>query len=331
VTPGDSGAGCLKGIGRFVRADILAQEDPLSCGPLIALASVEAWREVREAYWARVCPAFRGASSDQPWAPRPLIERPHVLLDADVVHVWLGVGLDDQLFLAWFLELAIVVGLDPHRICVIQFRRHPVTDEPVFHVGELPPEVAADHPPPEPLTSATIADLRAAWAALTASDPTSLLRYLEGHAGSAAPFHAAVATLLDRFPDRDTGLNRWELELLRGVPQATIDTGSLFSAFFDADRADLDRVGPLYLEDRLRRMGDPDAPEPLLRRVGGSEPFTGTLALTDAGRRVLQGQANAVDLIGLDDWVGGTHLHPADGRLWFRWQDSLVAGMKRTI
>jgi hypothetical protein len=32
------------------------------------------------------------------------------------------------------------------------------------------------------------------------------------------------------------------------------------------------------------------------------------LRITDAGERVLRGEANRVELLGIDRWVGGTHV-----------------------
>jgi hypothetical protein len=40
------------------------------------------------------------------------------------------------------------------------------------------------------------------------------------------------------------------------------------------------------------------------------------LELTDAGRAVLAGQADRVELLGIDRWLGGVHLQPDS--LW-RW------------
>jgi hypothetical protein len=40
------------------------------------------------------------------------------------------------------------------------------------------------------------------------------------------------------------------------------------------------------------------------------------LRVTEAGERVLRGEANRVELLGIDRWVGGVHLLP--GAVW-RW------------
>jgi hypothetical protein len=47
------------------------------------------------------------------------------------------------------------------------------------------------------------------------------------------------------------------------------------------------------------------------------------LALTDVGRAVLEGRADRVEVLGIDRWLGGTHLRP--GYVW-RW-DSQTTGV----
>ena len=50
------------------------------------------------------------------------------------------------------------------------------------------------------------------------------------------------------------------------------------------------------------------------------------MRVTELGRRVLAGDADRVEVLGIDRWVGGTHLSP--GAVW-RW-DGAVAGARRT-
>ena len=40
------------------------------------------------------------------------------------------------------------------------------------------------------------------------------------------------------------------------------------------------------------------------------------VALTDAGRQVLAGEADRVALIGIDRWLGGVHLTPEHAPRW---------------
>ena len=61
-------------------------------------------------------------------------------------------------------------------------------------------------------------------------------------------------------------------------------------------------------------------------RVAGLGPLvTGTehLAISELGRRVLAGELDRVEVAGLDRWLGGTHLEPANA--WRREGGGLVA------
>ena len=62
---------------------------------------------------------------------------------------------------------------------------------------------------------------------------------------------------------------------------------------------------------------------PLLDAGAGSVDRFTPLALTDAGRRVLDGAADHVELNGIDRWVGGVHLVGRD--VAWRWDDGVEA------
>src|SRR6185437_11780084 len=84
-------------------------------------------------------------------------------------------------------------------------------------------------------------------------------------------------------------------------------------AIFDGDAWAFARIA--RLEGLLEPAGGGALPPPQPR--GDARRFTHLpLALTDAGRRVLAGEADAVALLGVDRWVGGTHL---DGPTPWRW------------
>jgi hypothetical protein len=60
-----------------------------------------------------------------------------------------------------------------------------------------------------------------------------------------------------------------------------------------------------------------ERPIPLPPPRGDHAEFASTaFVLTDAGRAVLEGAEDAVELLGIDRWLGGTHLEP--GNVW-RW------------
>jgi hypothetical protein len=61
-------------------------------------------------------------------------------------------------------------------------------------------------------------------------------------------------------------------------------------------------------ENRLLESTD-DEPLPPAPPLGDAQRFVALpLCLTEAGERVLAGEANRVELLGIDRWVGGTHV-----------------------
>jgi hypothetical protein len=53
--------------------------------------------------------------------------------------------------------------------------------------------------------------------------------------------------------------------------------------------------------------------------IGDARKFASArVAITDAGRDVLAGRADRVELLGIDRWLGGTHLNGADAPRWDR-------------
>ena len=87
-----------------------------------------------------------------------------------------------------------------------------------------------------------------------------------------------------------------------------------------------DHTGDTYLYDRLQRMGAPGVAHPLVSLMPPNHKMRETtVEVTDAGRAVLNGEANAVALNGIDDWVAGVHLDSKAGRVWFHRDGELVA------
>ena len=56
---------------------------------------------------------------------------------------------------------------------------------------------------------------------------------------------------------------------------------------------------------------------PRLRRSATGRDFAALRApLTGDGERVLRGEADRVELLGVDRWIGGTHVTPESGWRW---------------
>jgi hypothetical protein len=205
----------------------------------------------------------------------------------DVV-LWFEHHLYDQLQL-----LQVVTLLDAHDAELINVAQF---------LGSLTAkELEALSPQRHPVTDDMRALAHRGWDAVTAPEPTAIESLL-GDDMSALPFLAgALRRFLEELPDTKTGLSRSErqmLELLEAEPRTPFD---LFLASQSREEAPYD--GDMWFFQRLADL------QPLVTVSGKAE-------VTDAGREVLAGAADRVEMLGLDRWLGGTHLS-ADN-LW-RW------------
>jgi DNA-binding transcriptional MerR regulator len=254
------------------------------------------------------------------------------LRDGQPVVLWFEHDLYDQLQLADVLSLAsaavperaatsplelIVVGSFPGR--------------PSFRgLGELtaaeletlwPARVAAS---PDMLAAATVA-----WDALRRPEPSALAACaVAGTPG--LPFLApALQRLLEELPAPRDGLSGTERRALQAVAAGAATPVAAFVAAQELESAPF--LGDAWFFRALAVLGTGDArlveteagqPLPAAPPLGDAHVFARLpLRLTRRGEHALAGQADRVALLGLDRWVGGTHL--TAGSAW-RWDP--VAG-----
>lgn len=163
-----------------------------------------------------------------------------------------------------------------------------------------------------------------AWQAYCSSDPTAIEKLLAADT-SVMPFlKPALQLHLERFPYVRNGLGRIQnrgLEFIQSGLHKFID---LFPRFGDAEP--IYGLGDAQFWITLRQLSD--APEPLLRVRNGNgadhkltpeQIHQSAFEVTDTGAAVLKGEADFVELNGVDVWLGGVHL-VGKTDLW-RWDD----------
>jgi hypothetical protein len=326
LLPSLSAAGTLRWNVRPPDGDVMSTMDLLSCGPIRECGSLGEWRQMREAYlnglWAAVYPSWPPLDLDD-GAPELLIHADR-LLEAGSITVWLGKGTDEQLFLVWLVRLFRYLDLDPGVLQVIQFDHDPVHAQQIWSVGSLNKERMMAHAPARALTPAEIRTLGAAWSAMTSDDPQAILAFT-ATGGEGLPFlRAALTSLRDRYPDRQSGLNRWESALLENVGAKRPRVMHALGDALVHRRDGPDQGDYHWLLGRFRRLADPSLRYPLATIIGESEGMTrDEIFLTEAGGEVLAGRSNFVHLNGIDDWVLGVHLESATGNVWYRTGDAL--------
>ena len=163
-----------------------------------------------------------------------------------------------------------------------------------------------------------------AWQAYCSPDPTAIEKLLATDT-SAMPFlKPALQLHLQRFPFVRNGLGRIQnrgLEFIHGGMEKFVD---LFPRFGKAEP--VYGLGDTQFWNALRRMSD--ARKPLLRVRNGEETnanlspekiHESAFDITTTGESVLKGEADFVELNGIDQWLGGVHLVGKRG-LW-RWDE----------
>ena len=162
---------------------------------------------------------------------------------------------------------------------------------------------------------------REGWNQFRSTDPRALVAWAASDQCRRLEFMSdALRRLFEEFPWESDGLSRTErqaLSVVRGGAKTLSDA-------FVASQAMEERIfmGDLGFWDLVHRLEV--GPQPLLAVVppmGASVSGRELVALTDGGRLVLDGKADAVALNGIDRWIGGVHLTP--NNCW-RWTGALL-------
>ncbi|HMF39633.1 MAG TPA: DUF1835 domain-containing protein [Polyangia bacterium] len=325
VIPGETAAGSfrLSGIAADVK-DVLTLQDALSCGPLLPITDVPSWAGQRRSYWRELL-----SVEDHDLGREDLYSNSSEILAGDEIVLWLGVDLAEQIAQAWLPAFLGALDVRDRVLKIVQFVRGQRME--IVGLGMLNPQQIAAHPPPVTVTGRHLAELDLVWRALTSSEPTALVDYLR--ASSEFPFLGrALNEGLMRYPDADSGLNEWEVRILRAVsrggPKAARVIGDALIDGYESLRAGTggrDQVGDFWLFARMLRLGDPKLSEPALEITGSRVEYRDTeVRLTPFGQRILDGKANFVDANGIDDWVFGVHLQSEAGRVWFHRDGNLI-------
>jgi hypothetical protein len=233
------------------------------------------------------------------------------LRDGSEIVLWFEHDLYDQLQLIDVLALAGETGFDPEQLELIEIGSFP--GRPGFRgLGELNvAELESLWAQRRTVTDEDTAGAQLAWEAVRRADPRGVAEVRLDPPASRPFLAAAFGRLLEELPGVGDGLSRTERQLLRLLADGPLLTGALFVASQDLEEAPFH--GDVWI---LRTLEGLEGSTPLVSLTEGSA------AITDAGRSVLAGEADRVELLGIDRWVGGTHLVP--GAVW-RWDTEASA------
>jgi hypothetical protein len=228
------------------------------------------------------------------------------------VVLWFEHDLYDQLQLIDALTLARNVGAEPELIVIGSFPGRPS----FAGLGELTAsELETLWPARTRATSPALGAAADTWAALCEPEPAALTE-LAARDHPHLPFLApALRRLLEELPAPADGLSRTERHALetieagaRTAPAAFVAAQRREDAPFLGDTWFIRALSALGQGENRLVEGDGAALPPPPPLTDGQAYSRLELRVTAAGERVLRGEANRVELLGLDRWVGGTHL-----------------------
>jgi DNA-binding transcriptional MerR regulator len=175
-----------------------------------------------------------------------------------------------------------------------------------------------------PAGPAALAAAIRAWAALRRPDPVDLAACARAGVPELPFLAPALRRLLAELPAPADGLSGTERCALQAIDAGAATPIAAFLAAQDLEEAPF--LGDAWFFRALAGLGH--GPRRLVETQDGEElsvppplgdgpSFAGQpLRLTPAGHRVLARQADRVALLGIDRWLGGTHLTPAATWRW---------------
>jgi hypothetical protein len=308
VTNGDIAAAKLAAA--RPEADVLAWNDVLNHGPVPAGLDDNALRRVRAGVLAGFARPGRDVEGE-------LAVRDATLAaagDFDRIELWFEHDLLDQLQLVQVIERLARLGRDRDVF-------HLPIDR---HLGPLPDRVFSELGPHfVPLPAGAFDAAAEAWTAFRAPDPTAMAVIAEGTPSGLPHLARAFGRALEELPGTADGLTRTERQALYSIGRGVDRIGFLFArvlameeAAFLGDLGFFGIVSDLAFARPPLLTGLPERFEPaVVADDDRRKAFLGArVRLTDAGRDVLSGSADRIPLVGIDTWVGGTHV--TTGRAW---------------
>lgn len=298
VTNGDAAAEGLR------QADlggaVLPWRDVLHEGPVPADLAPEALNEVRAGYIAA-----RG------WAEMDAVRRSFAERDAVIAQagekerivLWFEHDLYDQLQLLQVLDRLSGLELGDTALELVMIDHHPAVDR-FFGLGQLArehlQELFAER---RPVTAEQIELARAVWDAFRAFSPVGL-RNLARDNPALAFLGAAVRRHIEQYPSADNGLGRTEQQALEALADGPRRACDLFAAQYEQEESPF--LGDSVFWHYIARLAGGESPA---LTIEAAEPFSDSrLTLTAAGERVMGGEADYIELNGIDRWYGGVHL-----------------------
>ena len=249
---------------------------------------------------------------------RQLLE---ALRDDLQVVLWFEHDLYDQLQLLDVLALANTEEAAPELIVIGSF-----PGKPSFAgLGELTAnELETLWPSRRRPATAVLEAATSAWAAFRAPEPTTLAEWATRDTAQLPFLGSALRRLLEELPAPAGGLSGTERRALQAVAAGADTPPAAFVRAQQLEEAPF--LGDAWFYRALSALGqgktrlletDEGTPLPPPPPLSDSQHFVRLqLRLTATGEQTLRGEADRVALLGIDRWIGGTHITPDSTWRW---------------
>ncbi len=302
---------------------LLYWRDVLHEGPVPAVGP-EQLRQIRADFLIRAHADDRGESGAM------FVERDRALEDnrhRDYV-LWFEADLYDQLQIIQILARLAELEVPADHIALICIGEYPgvarfagLGDLTAAQLRELPYTSACAR-----LTSAGLALATGAWDAFRAPTPEHLGEIAATRSRELRFLGVAFDRLSREYPSNRDGLSLTQRRVLAAIAAGAPDAGTAFVRAVSREARPF--LGDMWCFADMKALAQ--ATTPLIRtRPAGQVVHRAThIRLTDAGARVLAGDADHIKLNGIDRWIGGVHLH-GDHAPW-RWDEGHETVVGRT-
>jgi hypothetical protein len=219
--------------------------------------------------------------------------------------LWFEADLYDQLQIAQILARLAELGVPAEHITLICIGEY----LGIAHfggLGELRPDQLEGLPEAAAviLSDDALALATRAWAALRAPDPRGFAEIVATRSPELRFMPEAFDRLGREYPWARDGLSLTERRLLAAIAEGAATAGEAFVR--GAARESRPYLGDTWAFAAIERLARVD--NPLVSVGAGAVDRDSAVALTQTGRRVLDGAADHVSLNGIDRWIGGVHL-----------------------
>lgn len=322
ITNGDTAAELIREALGLDEADVLPWRDALHMGPVPEQRDLAGLRPIRASFIAgEGWGSYEDILRDFEARDRRLEQLPR---ETEVI-LWFEHDLYDQLQLLQVLDFFATERPGAWRIAMISIDDHPEVER-FKGLGQLSEEaIRALYPTRSPIEDAHLQKAHSAWSAFRATDPRAILHFLDAESEELPYLRRALERCLQEFPWVTDGLSRSERQALSTLTDGPLSFSEIFVRTEEME--DIPFASDAAHWSQLRAMAN--AEHPLLTLVGPDEdpeppqdpiPYGDAIFdLTDHGRRVLAGEVDAIDLNGIDRWLGGVHLS-SHGSVW-RWDN----------